>query len=219
MICYRPTEGDVSSLPITYKPRTCFLMTQLGKPVPPIVKKIRSSIKSNLSSAGYGMIDSNSQITGRDFLIKIWNLILSVPLGIAIIHEDIGLKTYANIFYELGVMQAYGKETLVVKTVDAKVPSDFLRTEYVNYDEDFDNKFNKFIEGLNNQADYYVKISDQLEKDPLLAIDYLRRAYLITKDKSYQKQAEVHFDSAEIGNRAKSSVELLLMSFTKKNAR
>ncbi len=219
MICYRPTEGDVSSVPISYRPRTCFLMTQIGKPVPTIAQEIRRRIKSNLSSAGFGLIDSGSQVTGRDFLMKIWNLMLSVPLGIAIIHEDISMKTYANIFYELGVMQAYGKETLVVKTTAANVPSDFVRTEYVNYDEDFDKNFNKFIEGLSSQADYYVKISDQLEKDPLLAIDYLRRAYLITNERSHQIHAEGHFESASIQDRAKSSVELLLISFTNINAR
>ncbi len=194
-------------------------MSQIGKPVPRVVQEIRRKIKSNLGPAGYELIDSSSQVTGRDFLMKIWNLMLSVPVGIAIIHEDIGLKTYANIFYELGVMQAYGKETLVVKTEAAKVPSDFVRTEYVNYDEDFNKNFNKYIQGLSVQADYYARISDQLENDPLLAIDYLRRAYLITNDRGLQAQAELHFHSASIQGRAKSSVELLLISFAKNNAR
>ena len=94
-----------------------------------------------------------------------------------------------------------------------------MRTEYVNYDEDFDKNFNKYIEGLTDQAEYYVKISDQLEKDPLLAIDYLRRAYLITNERSHQIHAKEHFESASIQDRAKSSVELLLISFTNVNAR
>ena len=40
-------------------------------------------------------------------------------------------STQMNIYYKLGVAQALGKETLVVKSPGAKLPSDFVRTEYV----------------------------------------------------------------------------------------
>ena len=34
MIAYRPTDGDVQSTRVTWKPRTCFLMAQMGGPLP-----------------------------------------------------------------------------------------------------------------------------------------------------------------------------------------
>jgi len=37
----------------------------------------------------------------------------SVPVCIVIIHEDTPVKTQANLYYELGVAQALGKETVI----------------------------------------------------------------------------------------------------------
>ena len=68
-------------------------------------------------------------MTGWDFLIKIWKLIASSPLAVGIVHEDTASSTQANIYYELGIAQALGKETVIVKSPGAKVPSDFVRTE------------------------------------------------------------------------------------------
>ena len=68
-------------------------------------------------------------MTGWDFLIKIWKLIASSPLAVGIVHEDIASSTQVNIYYELGIAQALGKETVIVKSPGAKVPSDFVRTE------------------------------------------------------------------------------------------
>jgi hypothetical protein len=81
-----------------------------------------------------------------------------------------------NIFYELGVLQAYGKETLVIKTEGAKIPSDFVRTEYVKYDNGFKGAMGKFLGHFLAQADYYENVAGLLEQNPLLSIDYLRRA-------------------------------------------
>jgi len=37
-----------------------------------------------------------------------------LPLSIGILHEDIPESTQANIFYEIGVAQALGKETVTL---------------------------------------------------------------------------------------------------------
>ena len=87
----------------------------------------------------------------------------------------------------------------------------------MTYDDGFEKNIDKYLDGLAEQADYYVKISDQLENDPLLAIDYLRRAYLITKDSNLQARAKEHFDHASLQTRAKSSVEMLLIHFAFSN--
>ena len=56
-------------------------------------------------------------------------------------------------------------------------------------------------------------IADQLERNPILAIDYLRRAFLISGDERFRDKVKIHLDSAKLGDRAKNSVELLAATF------
>lgn len=188
-------------------------MTRLGKPRPAEVDEIRKAVTSCCRKIGYGVIDANSSITGRDFLIKIWKLIAATPLSVGVLHEDVPLKTQANIFYELGVAQALGKETVIVKTKRAEIPSDFARTEYITYGRGFNREFSKFLKGLSVQADHYERMADLLENDPILALNYLRRAYLITGDKKLKAEAKRILKAADVGSRAKNSVEQLAAAF------
>lgn len=213
MIYYRPTDGDVYPAPFKWRAKTCFLMTRLGNPIPPVVTEIRQVVKQILLEKKIEIVDANSITTGKDFLLKIWELALSVPIGIAIIYKGIPYQTMANIFYELGWMQSFGKETLIIKFGSIKIPSDFVRTEYVTYDRDFIRKFNDFIESLSSRAEYYETISELVEKNPLLAIDYLKRAYLLTGNENLRNKANNIYKTAGLNNRSKNSVERLHISF------
>lgn len=213
MILYRPIDSDVQMTKIKYRPKSCFVMTKLGKMVPNNIKKIREELSEILTQRGIDEIDAESIVTGRDFLMKIWNIIVAVPLGIAIIDENLKIKTLENIFFEIGVMKAYGKETIIIKMPKAKVPSDLLRDEYVEYSDNFRDKINKFLDSFFELPEHFLMVSEILENNPLLAIDYLRRAYLITGDKSYREKALEIFDEASIQGRAKNSVEMLLTNF------
>lgn len=124
MIFYRPTDGDVNMAPVSWRPRTCFLMAAMGKPVPAEVRSVRRRVIAALRRANFRTVDAASATTGKDFLVKIWALAVSCPVGIAIVHEGIRPETMANIFYELGLMQAYGRETVVIKIGKVKLPSD-----------------------------------------------------------------------------------------------
>ena len=213
MIYYNPTNGDPHSARVEYRPKTCFLMTKLGYPVSDDLQVIQTKLSTLLSSKNIDVVDAESIVTGRDFLFKIWSIVISVPLGVAIINEEMSPQTLSNIFYEVGLMQAYGKETLVVKTPATSVPSDFVRTEYVEFDDKFDTKIEKFLHYFVGQADYYAKAADQLQNNPLLAIDYLRRAYLISGENQLRERARQIFEDASIEARAKNSVEMLLVDF------
>lgn len=213
MIFYRPTDGDSHTGRIEYRPRTCFIMTKLGHPIPTEIRNIRAKLATSLNNKNINIIDANDVITGKDFLLKIWHILLGVPLGIAIISKDISQETFANIFYEIGLMQAYGKETLVIKTVDTGVPSDFIRTEYIEFKDDFEEKMNNYIENFFNWASHCEFMSEVVEKNPLLAIDYLKRAWLISGDNAFREKAREIFHKAAIGGRAKNSVEMLLVDF------
>ncbi|MCE7934385.1 MAG: hypothetical protein DYG96_07305 [Chlorobi bacterium CHB2] len=188
-------------------------MTRLGKPRPAVVEEIQAQIEQCCADHRYKVIDANSRITGRDFLLKIWNLIASVPLAIAIIHEDLPHTTQGNIYYELGVAQGLGKETLIVKSTKSVVPSDFIRTEYIEFDLHFIQNFNSYLKSLFDQARHYETVADQLERNPILAIDYLRRAFLITGDSQLRNKVEKIIQEAGLNDRARNSVELLAAQF------
>jgi hypothetical protein len=188
-------------------------MTQLGKPVPLKIQEIRNKLTKILDKNKIKQIDANGIVTGRDFLLKIWKIIVSVPLGIAIIDESMSLNTLCNIFYEIGIMQSLGKETVVVKTEKAKVPSDFVRTEYIKYDKDFTNNINGYLSTVAGLANYYETVADQLDRNPLLAIDYIRRAYLINGELRLKRKAKKIHSEASLEGRARNSVEQLLVGF------
>ncbi|MBA7606488.1 hypothetical protein ES703_13637 [subsurface metagenome] len=174
MIAYSPLDGDVLTKPIQYRPKTCFVITQLGKPIPEELTEMRKSICNILTALGFSEIDASSKVTGRDFLLKIWQIALSVPIGIGVITDKFLAQTYANIFYEVGLMHALGKETVVVKTPTSKVPSDFVRTEYIQYDSDFATNFEKYTDNVLEVADYYSMLAEQVKQNPLLSIDYYK---------------------------------------------
>lgn len=213
MIIYNPLDGYTIQPQIKSQPKHCFLMTRLGDPVPTIVKEIRASVQACCDSFDYTVIDARAKVTGRDFLLKIWRLIASTPLSVGILHEDISQLTQANIIYELGVAQALGKETVLIKSPNADNPSDLIRTEYITFDDDFTNKFTEYLETIHEIAESYEFTADQLEKDPILALDYLKRAFLINGDIRLRDKASDIVASAKLEDRAANSVEMVAASF------
>ncbi|MCR4288633.1 MAG: hypothetical protein NUV86_00005 [Candidatus Scalindua sp.] len=210
MILYDPVQGDVLTKHIKFRPQTCFIMTQLGTPIPNEIKNIRRTLEKYLKQKKLKTIDASSDIKGKDFLLKIWEMILSVPVGIAIISKELTPYTLANIFYEIGLLQAYGKETLIIKTKDSYVPSDFVRTEYIEYDRNFKKKINRFLHGLKEQSEYYANASILLEGNPLLSIDYLRRAFLISGNEKYKRDAQIISQANPLDKQTKFGIDSFL---------
>lgn len=206
MIVYSPTEGLPLSIHQNH-PRCGFLITQLATPVPELVTEIRTTLKNCCAKQRYKLLDAHSRITGKDFLIKIWQFIASTPLSIGLVHECMPAKTLYNIYYELGIAQALGKETLLIKSPKSEIPSDLIRTEYIEFNQNFDKKIEGYFQTLVETADYYITLSDQLEKDPILALDYLKRAYLITGEETLKEKAMHIINDTGLKERAKNSIE------------
>lgn len=213
MIIYSPLDGLPLPHNIQCQARHCFLMTRLGNSVPPMVERIRLAVERCCESHDYTVIDAQTRVTGRDFLLKIWKLIASAPLSVGVLHEDIPENTQANIFYELGVAQALGKETVIIKSPESSVPSDFVRSEYIRFDDDFETNFDSYLKSIFEQAEYYELLAEQLERNPVLALDYLKRAFLINGYDSLKGKAKTISESAGFDERAANSVELLAGSF------
>jgi hypothetical protein len=178
-----------------------------------MVNDIRDAITQCCADYDYDVIDASTRVTGRDFLVKIWKMIASTPLAVGVVHEDIPSKTQANIYYELGIAQALGKETVIVKSPKAEVPSDFIRTEYIPFNSDFQGRFGTYLLSIFDQADYYETLGDQLDRDPILAIDYYKRAYLINGDSNLKRKVLALLKTAGLEKRATNSVEHIAASF------
>lgn len=213
MIIYSPLDGHPIQRSIKTQPKHCFLMTRLGKPVPKMVEEMRKAVQKCCKAFDYKVIDAQTRVTGRDVLLKIWNIIASTPLSVGILQEDIPQSSQTNIFYELGVAQALGKETLVIKSPKSKIPSDLIRTEYIVFDDKFSENFKTYLESIFDQANYYETMADQLDRNPILALDYLKRAYLITGEDSVKRKVPKILDAAKLEDRARDSVEWLAATF------
>ena len=188
-------------------------MTKLGGQSPEIVRKIRSEMDGILQAEQYQTTDAQTKRTGKDYLQKIWEIIISVPIGIAVLYEGIPVKTLGNIFYEIGLMHALGKEVLIVKDRGALIPSDFIRTEYIEYTETFSTELIKMIRSWNETAQHYLRVADMVANNPLLALDYMRRAYLLSGDVSIIEQKNQLVKGTEFEVKAKNSVEGLMANF------
>lgn len=77
----------------------------------------------------------------------------------------------------------------------------------------FGKKSAKYLSFLDEQAEHYEHMADQLESNPVLSMDYLRRAFLITADERLRSKARELLTQEGLGSRAKNSVEHLLAQF------
>lgn len=213
MILYDPLHGDAWTRPIRWMPRTCFLMTKLGSNVPGEVTGARERLAMVLADHQMHLVDAESSVTGRDILLKIWQYMIAVPVGIAIVYRGIPRRTLGNVFFELGLMAALGKETVVVRMGNAAMPSDFVRTEWINYDDRFEEKLAGYLRSLSLRAEYFGVMAEQLERDALLAIDCYRRAFLLTGEPGYKTKAKRIYRAARLDERARDSIEVLMASF------
>lgn len=189
MTYYRPTDGEVHNAPIRWRPRTCFVMSAMGRQLPPAVREVRTKVARSLGRHDFTFVDAGAHTTGKDYLRKIWEIAVGCPVGVAIVHDGIRPDTMANIFYELGLLHTYGRDTIVVRVGPVVLPSDFVRTEYINYGRQFSRAMDAFLGALDDRAEYYLTLGDQLRNNPELELDYLRRAFLLTGDKRLQKRA------------------------------
>ena len=166
----------------------------MGGALPTQVVSAKRRIKSALTREKFGLVDAASVTTGRDYLHKLWQVSVSCPVGIALVHEGSRAETLSNIFYELGLMQAYGRETVLIKIGDVALPSDFVRTEYISMDTRFSRAFTEYFKSLASRARYYRQFADQLRG--ALAVDYLRRSYLLSGKLAVKRRAKQLADSA-----------------------
>ena len=85
-------------------------------------------IKTAISNAGLICVRGDTVLRVGDLTTNIWREILKAGLIIA----DISTPNI-NVFYELGLTHAIGKDTIIFKQKDTALPADFGGTHYQEY--------------------------------------------------------------------------------------
>jgi hypothetical protein len=86
-------------------------------------------IEPAMKSAGLEWTRGDTPVRVGDLTTNIWNEILRAGLIIA----DISVPN-VNVFYELGLAHAVGKDVLLLKNKDKPLPADFGGAHYYEYD-------------------------------------------------------------------------------------
>lgn len=86
-------------------------------------------IKPAIEASGLECVRGDSPVRVGDLMQTVWDAILTAGLIVA---EVSALN--ANVFYELGLAHALGKDTFILKQKGSTVPADFGGAHYYEYD-------------------------------------------------------------------------------------
>lgn len=86
-------------------------------------------IKPSIINAELECVRGDTSVRIGDLSQNIWNEIIQAGIIIA----DVSVVN-ANVFYEIGLAHALGKDVFILKEKNAKVPADFGGSHYYEYD-------------------------------------------------------------------------------------
>lgn len=107
-------------------------MVHSGEAVAPEDLNLLRLAEEELGRARFTPIKAVDVGGTMDYLAKILGLIRGCGFGVAVFSERTPAPTLANIFFEVGLCHVFGKPVVLVKTEEARPPSDFVRTEWVS---------------------------------------------------------------------------------------
>jgi hypothetical protein len=108
-------------------------------------------IKPAIKDAGFKCIRGDTPIRATDLENTIWNALLKAGLIVADISGG-----NPNVFYEIGLAHALGKDVFILKQKEAKVPADFGGTHYYAYELDRLDYYQKTLRNaIKDWGEYY----------------------------------------------------------------
>ena len=90
----------------------------------------RNMIEPGVTDAGLACIRGDNLIRVGDLTQNVWGSLMHAGIIVA----DVTALN-ANVFYELGLAHALGKDTFILKQAGAKVPADIAGGHYYEYDQ------------------------------------------------------------------------------------
>lgn len=140
------------------------MMLHQGKGASIIESEMAEVSESTLRRRNFKPLRATSERGQKDFLEKIIQLIRGSGFGTAIFSEFTPAPTLANIFFEVTLCNLFGKPVILVKSEDARPPSDFVRTEWVTYGSgkktQMRRDYNDSVSSITKLAKYYETIGN-----------------------------------------------------------
>jgi hypothetical protein len=172
-------------------------MRQIGSP-PATDQRMREIVQEELDARGVPAKDADGSSGGGDFLERIIGLIRATGFTVAIFSHETRPNAVANITLELGFAAMFGKPLIIAKSKRAKAPSDFTRTDWVEYDSGDEDRFRaKFGQALDTISDAGAFESGLLDIalnarsiDCAVALERANKAFLLTGDDTLLEKAE-----------------------------
>jgi hypothetical protein len=210
-LIFSPLSEDILSGAFIPFPKSAFLMMQDNEGTPPLDSEMERIARTEFHDLGLDLRKASEEAGTKDFLEKILALIRGSGFGVAIFSEFTDPRSLANIFFEIGICNMLGKPVILLKSKDARVPSDFTRTEWISYNHDADelgNHIRRHVDKLERSAGYYQELGDIAAEarspDWDLAFERYKQSFLIlgsdeTRSKMIQLQQGLkthldHFD-------------------------
>lgn len=186
-LLFSPLSEGILEGPFKPHPRSVFIMLHSGKDVSGLEESMDRVVSICLGRLRHGVKKASRQSGTKDYLEKIIQLIRGCGFGIAIFSEFTPASTLANIFFEIGLCGVLGKPVILVKSDRAKPPSDFVRTEWIAFQNEDRKKLRRDVEkavkSIQELASYYESLGDiALAADDVdleLAFERYRQAVLI----------------------------------------
>lgn len=208
-LVFSPLSEDVlSRSPRKLLPRYASLMRQLGRPAA-IDVEMTALVKTAFRRYGIKSIDAGDTAGQNDVLERILGLIRSTAFTVAIFSHETRAESLANIMLELGFAAMCGKPLMVVKSSEAKAPSDLTRTDWIVYDPGQPEAFRKKVHQATNEILELIGFESlQLEValnapiiDCATAMEKVNKAFLLSGERRFIETARTIFGRLdEIGS-------------------
>ena len=154
-LLYNPVDGSELNEPVTLYPRTAFLMLHDNDRAATIEVRMQEIARDELQSKQFDVKSASDLRRSGDYLAKIIRIIRGCGFGVAVFSDATPPKTLANIFFEIGYCLAIGKPTYLLLAGDQAVPSDFVRSEWINFDPSNEPAFREELAQAVSEIDQY----------------------------------------------------------------
>ena len=186
------TEAVLDSTPKRLLPKHAFVMRQLGEP-PAIDQRMMEIVREVFEARGFPITDADESTGGKDFLERILGLIRSTGFTVAIFSHETRLTALANIMLELGFAAMCGKPLIIVKSDQAKAPSDISRTDWISYapeqEDNFRRKLGQALDAIGDLVRYEDTLLgvalDARSIDCAVAFERANKGYLLSGERRF----------------------------------
>lgn len=182
IIC--PLSYDECSKRILLRPKTAFLMTPSKSKRSTKLKAVISRVSSALKRKNIRPLDGCTLLDIGDTVCNICSTMQGCAMSIGFYNPQVPADALSNIFWEMGMVQGWGRPVLLVANRKEDLPSDFTRDRCFFYETDlhYIKNLTEIVQAIKDREQYYVNIlaNEAIQSaDYERAIKYYQEAFLI----------------------------------------